>query len=116
LVGAHASPVVHATQAPALHTRLVPQLVPFATFPDAVHTDAPVLQVVVPVRQGWLEMVQLAPAVQLPQVPVALQTRLVPHDVPAARFVPVSVHCGVPVEHASVPAWQRLVGAHVAPV
>jgi hypothetical protein len=116
LVGVHANPAVHETQPPALQTMLVPQLVPFATFPEAAHTGAPVLQVVMPVRHGWPETVQLAPAVQLPQVPVALQTRLVPHGVPAARFVPVSVHCGAPVEHARVPIWQALVGAQVAPV
>ena len=114
-MGVHASPAVHETHAPALHTMLVPQLVPFATLPDGVHTGAPVLQVVIPVRQGWPVTAQLAPAVQFPQTPVALQTRLVPHDVPAARFVPVSVHCAVPVEHTSVPAWQGFAGAHVAP-
>lgn len=116
LTGVHASPAVHPTHWPLLHTMLVPQVVPLATFPEALHTGAPVLHAVVPVRQGWFATAQLAPMVQLPHTPVALQTRLMPHDVPAARFVPLSVHCGVPVEHASVPRWHALVGAHAAPV
>ena len=95
---------------------LVPQDVPLATFPAAEHTGAPVAQLVIPVRHGWPVTVQAAPAAQATQVPVALQTRLVPHTVPGARLVLVSVHVGVPVEHASVPEWQGLVGAHVAPV
>ena len=106
---------MHATQAPALHTMLVPQLVPFWTFPDSTHTGAPVLQVVVPVRQGLPATVQLAPTVQSPHAPAALQTRLAPHAVPAGTFVPASVHCGVPVVHDSVPWWQGLVGVHAAP-
>ena len=103
MVGRHAFPAVHATHAPAWQTMLVPHVVPFATFPDAVHTGTPVVQTVVPVRQGWPETVQLAPVVQLPQTPVALQTRLVPQDVPAGRFVLRSVHTGVPVVQESVP-------------
>lgn len=115
LVGVHASPAAQPTQTPLLQTRLVPQPVPFATFPDATQTGAPVVHVFVPVRQGRVEIVQLAPTVQVPQVPVPLQTRLSPHAVPGARFVPVSVHVGEPVEHASVPMWQVLAGAQVAP-
>lgn len=52
-------------------------------FPVSAQTDAPVTQVVVPVRQtfdGW----QLAPEVQLTQVPV-LQTLFIPQTVPLAR-------------------------------
>jgi len=103
LVGVHASPAVHATHWPALHTKFVPQLVPLATFPVAVQTGPPVLHVVVPVRQGWLGTEQLVPDIQVPHVPVPLQTRLSPHDVPGARLVPVSVQVGLPVEHARVP-------------
>ena len=103
------------THTPLLHTMLVPQALPFATFPAAWHTGVPVVQTVIPVRQGWPVTVQLAPVAQIPHVPVALHTRLSPQDVPAARFVFVSVHCGVPVEHTSVPAWQGFVGAQVAP-
>jgi hypothetical protein len=113
--GVQASPAVHATHAPALHTMLVPQLVPFATLPDSTQTGAPVVQVVMAVRQGRFAMVQLAPAVQAPQVPVALQTRLVPQAVPAGSNVPASVHCGVPVVHDSVPRWQAFAGVQAAP-
>jgi hypothetical protein len=103
LVGVQARPAVHATHAPALHTMLVPQAVPFWTFPASTQTGAPVLQVIAPLRQGRPEMAQVASAVHSPHVPVALQTRLLPHVVPAATFTPVSVHCGVPVVHDSVP-------------
>jgi hypothetical protein len=98
-----ASPTVQAVHAPPLHTRFVPQEVPFATFPDSVQTDAPVLQEVVPVRHGFPLTLQLAPAVQLTQLPVELQTLFVPQLVPAATRVPVSLQTGVPVEQDSIP-------------
>lgn len=103
LVGVQVRPAVHATHAPALHTWLVPQAVPFWTFPASTQMGAPVLQVIAPVRQGRPEMAQVASAVHSLQVPVALQTLLVPHAVPAGRLVPVSVHCGAPVVHDNVP-------------
>jgi hypothetical protein len=101
--GVQESPAVHDTQLPELHTRFVPQDVPLATFPDSAQTGAPVLQVVVPVRQGRAAMVQLAPTLQSMQVPVALQTLSGPQLVPAATTVPVSVQTGAPVEQASIP-------------
>jgi hypothetical protein len=101
--GVQTTPTVHDTQLPALHTRFVPQEVPLATLPDSAQTGAPVLQVVVPVRQGLPVTAQLAPTVQLPQVPVALQTRFVPQLAPAGTFVFVSVQTGVPVVQASIP-------------
>ena len=73
-----APPAVHATQAPLLHTRLVPHVVPFATFPVSAQTEAPVTHDVAPVRHGFVGW-QLAPAVHAPQTPL-LQTRLMPHD------------------------------------
>jgi hypothetical protein len=97
------TPTVHDTQTPELHTRFVPQEVPLATFPDSAQTGAPVLHVVPPVRQGLPVTVQLAPTVQSPQTPVALQTLFVPQLVPAATSVPVSVQTGVPVVQACVP-------------
>ncbi len=103
LAGVHASPAVHATQAPALQTMFAPQEVPFATFPAVTQTATPVLQVVIAVWQGLPVTVQLAPTVQLPQTPAALQTLFVPHVVPAATSVALSVHCGVPVAQASAP-------------
>jgi hypothetical protein len=96
-------PTVQGTQLPLLQTMFVPQLVPFATFPDSVQTGAPVLQVYPAVRQGLVLMVQDAPTVQSTHVPVGLQTLFVPQLVPAATFVLLSVQTGDPVEQASVP-------------
>jgi hypothetical protein len=113
LLGWQDIPAVHDTQLPLLHTRFVPHEVPLATLPDSAQTGTPVLQVVVPVRQGLPETVQAAAAVQLPQTPVALQTLFVPQLVPAATSVLLSLQTGVPVEQASVPLWQALVvGVH----
>jgi hypothetical protein len=103
LGGVQAVPAVQATQLPLLQTMLVPQPVPLATFPDCVQTGAPLLQTVVPVRQGAPEGEQLAPAWQLTQLPVAPQTLLVPQLVPAETSLPLSLQTGVPVAQASVP-------------
>ena len=94
---------MHETQLPALHTRFVPQVVPLATFPDSAQTGTPVLHVVVPVRQGLVATAQLAPTLQSPQAPAALQTLSVPQVVPAATSVFRSVQTGTPVEQASIP-------------
>jgi len=102
-VGLQASPTVQETQLPLLQTMFVPQVVPFATFPDSVQTGAPVLQVYPAVRQGLPLTVQAAPTVQATHRPAVLQTKFVPQLVPAGRFVPVSVQTGAPVEQESVP-------------
>jgi hypothetical protein len=101
LLGVHALPLLHVTQAPALHTMPVPHDVPAALLPLSMQTDAPVAHDVVPVLQelvGW----QATPAAHETHCPV-LQTRLVPHPVPSASDVLASVHVGAPVPHASVP-------------
>ena len=98
-----ASPTVQAVHAPLLHTMFVPQEVPLATFPDSEQTGTPVLQVMVPVRQGLPATLHVAPVVQLRQLPVEPQTLFVPQLVPAARSVPLSLHTGVPVVHPSAP-------------
>jgi hypothetical protein len=103
LVGVHASPAVQATHAPALHTMFVPHIMPSWTLPASAHAGAPVLHVVVPVRQGLPETWQLAAAVQSTHAPVAPQTLLVPQVVPGESSVPLSVHLGVPVEQSSDP-------------
>jgi len=97
-----ATPTVQATQPPPLHTMFVPQEVPFAAFPDSVQTGAPVLQDVAPVRHGFPLTLQVAPTVQLTQLPVEPQTLFVPQPVPAATRVPVSLQTG-PDEQVSVP-------------
>jgi hypothetical protein len=109
-VGVHDMPALHETQLPELQTWLFPQLLPLATFPDSAQTAAPVLHVVVPVRQGLPLTGQLAPSWQSMQAPAALQTLFMPQPFPAATSVPVSLQTGVPVAHASVPVWQGLVG------
>ncbi len=98
-----AMPTVQAVQVPLLQTMFVPQEVPLETFPDSVQTGAPVSQAVLPVRHGLPLTLQVAPTVQLTQLPAALQTLFVPQLVPAATSVPLSLQTGVPVEHASDP-------------
>jgi hypothetical protein len=110
-----ARPTVQAVHVPPLQTMLVPQEVPFATFDDSVHTGAPVSQDVVPIRHDLPVTLQVAPTVQLTQLPVEPQTLFVPQPVPAATRVPVSLQTGVPVEQASNPLWQGFVGTHAAP-
>jgi hypothetical protein len=113
-VGVHAAFAVHALHEPLSQTSLVPHEVPLlALFPVSVHTDTPVEQEVVPVWHG-LAGVQVALLVHAPQVPLS-QTSFVPHDVPLATLVPVSVHTGAPVEQEVVPVWHALVGVHDAP-
>ena len=112
LGGAQAPPAVHATQAPLLHTRLVPHDVPFATFPVSAQTEAPVTHDVAPVRHGFVGW-QLAPAVHGPQTPL-LQTRLAPQVVPFTRFWLVSAHV-IAGEQACVPAWHGFAGMHDTP-
>jgi hypothetical protein len=102
-VGVHETPAVHDTQLPELQTRFVPHDVPLATLADSTQTGAPVLHVVVPVRQGLPVTGQLAPTLQSVQAPVAPQTLSLPQAVPAATSVPLSVQTGVPVEQPSVP-------------
>jgi len=57
------------------------------------------------------------PAVQATQLPVAVQTWLVPHDVPAG-FSASSTQTGAPLEHSMTPRRHALPGlvVHDAPV
>jgi hypothetical protein len=94
---------------------LVPHVVPLATFdPWSAHTETPVEHDVAPTWQGLLG-VHDTPAVHALHVPLS-HTSLVPHAVPFARLVPVSLHTGTPVVHDVVPVWQLLAGVHIAPV
>ena len=102
LAGTQLNPGVQATQTPPLHTLPVPHDAPFATLPESRQTGAPVLQVIMPLRQGLPATVQLAPSVQATQVPDPLHTMLVPHDVPAVTLVDASLHWTV-APHESVP-------------
>ena len=114
LAGVHAAFWVQAAHVPLSHTSLVPQVVPLAALvPVSVHTAVPVEQSVVPAWHG-LAGVQVAPCVHALHAPL-LHTSLVPHDVPLAALVPVSVHTGTPVVHEVNPTWHGLVGVQVDP-
>ncbi len=112
-VSGHAVPAAHVAQLPLLHTMLVPHFVPLATFAAvSVHTCLPEAHDVVPIWQGFCGAVSghPAPLVHAPHVP-PLQTMLVPHSAPSARFIVVSTHVCFPVAQDVVPAWQGFCGA-----
>jgi len=97
-LGVHAPPVPLPSQ-----TWFVPQLVPAALLVLAsTHLLAPVAHDVVPFLQALGFVVHEVPAVQATQVPLPLQTMLVPQPVPAALLLP-STHVIAPVEHEVVP-------------
>jgi hypothetical protein len=105
----HAMPVVQATQAPLLsQTLLLPQLAPVAFGVSLLHAITPLVQLVMPVKQGSGLVAQLWFGVQAPHVPL-LQTMLVPHVVPFA-LLPPSTQVIVPVAQDVVPFLQLLVG------
>jgi hypothetical protein len=100
-----ASPAVQEVHAPALQTRFVPQLVPFARSAPSTHSDVPVAQEVTPALQtGSGLLAQATPAMQVVHAP-ALQTRSAPQLVPFARSAP-STHTDAPVEQEVTPALQ----------
>jgi hypothetical protein len=106
------TPAVHEPHVPLSHTLLVPQDVPFATFPVSAQTDVPVEQEVIPVLHGFAGW-QPTPAVHEPHVPLS-HTLLVPQDVPFATF-PVSAQTDVPVIQDVVPARHGLLGWQLTP-
>jgi hypothetical protein len=107
-------PAVHETQlALPLQTMLVPQLVPGDLAPLATHCEAPVAHEVAPFWQGSVGW-HGVPAVQATQVPVLLQTWLLPQVVPVA-LVPLATHTDTPVAQDVAPVWQGLVGWHATP-
>ena len=114
LLGLHGAPAVHAAHEPSLQTSSVPHDVPFATaVPVSVQIEAPDAQDVVPTSHRLLG-VHEALAVHAEHVP-PLQTSLVPHDVPFATAVPVSVHVGAPDTQDVAPTSHGLLGVHEAP-
>ena len=92
LAGLQARPAVQGTHAPPLQTLPTPHDVPSVVFPTSKHTGPPVLQTVMPVRQGFPGTTQLDPATHETHTAAALQTRSFPQTVPTTRFVPVSMH------------------------
>jgi hypothetical protein len=102
---AHRFPDAQVTQVPLeLQTWLAPQLVPVAFCVEFTHTGVPLEHCVVPLKQGLGLEVQAAPTVHAVQVPVELQTWVVPHDVPAGRSVAPSTQTGVPLAQLVVPS------------
>jgi hypothetical protein len=112
--GTQAVPAEHAAQLPAAHTMLAPHMVPLGASADSMQTGVPVLQAMVPLRQGLPGTTQSIPCTHAAQLP-PLQTMSVPHDVPTATFVPVSVHVGAEPEQTSAPVWHLFVGVHAPP-
>ena len=113
LVGEHVAPDWQAPQTPLSQTRFVPQEPPLATLPPvSVQTGVPPEQSSVPVWQG-LDGGQELPAVHVAHVPLS-QTLPVPHAVPLAMSLPVSVQTEVPEAQDVAPTWQGLVGVHDA--
>jgi hypothetical protein len=97
---------VQLTHAPApSHTWLLPQPVPAGLLPESAHTCAPVLHEESPVLHTPGLVVHDWPAVQLTQLPEALQTWLLPQAVPVALFAP-STHVVMPVVQLVCPCLQ----------
>jgi hypothetical protein len=63
LLGVQGAPAMQLMQMPLLQTRLVPQVLPSAAGPVSTHTEAPLLQSVLPTLQGSARS-QVAPAAQ----------------------------------------------------
>jgi hypothetical protein len=109
-------PCLHAPGLPvqlwfAMHTPQKPlpsqfgppgQVAVFGLLEPSMQVDAPVVQEVMPFRQTDGLVVQAEPAVHATQVPLPLQTWLVPQVVPAAVF-PVSRQRGAPIAQSTTP-------------
>jgi hypothetical protein len=101
-----AAPAVHATQAPApLQTMFVPQPVPVAFCVLFAHAIVPVVQVVMPVKQGFGFVAHAWLGVHEPQLPFPSQTMLVPQLVPPILLLP-SAQVWAPVAQEVVPFLQ----------
>jgi hypothetical protein len=109
--GLHDWPAVHDTHCPLLQTWLVPHAVPLATGVELTHVCVPVAHEYVPLWHA--STMHAPPAVHAAHDP-ALQTMLVPHDVPFAVFVRLAQLCE-PVAHEYVPDWQALPDGLQAP-
>jgi hypothetical protein len=84
--------------------------------PVATQFGLPDVQEMVPVWHALPPGMQLAPSVHALQLPLELQTMLVPQLVPAATGVPVSVQVAPPTPHATMPVWQGFAGLHALPL
>lgn len=100
-------------QTPLSQTAFVPHPVPLLWMPFWLHTGRPLEQSVMPVSHTPGE--QGAFSVHELQLPLR-HTALVPHEVPGATGLPVSVQVGVPPLHVSVPVSHTFVGVHDPPL
>ena len=92
------TPAVQAMQVPVLlQTMLVPQGVPGVLIVLLLHTIVPVVQLVMPVKQGFGLVEHVWLAVQVPQLPLPSHTMLVPQVMPPILLLP-SAHAIAPVE------------------
>jgi hypothetical protein len=103
---------VHIVHAPFWQTSFVPHTVPFvACIPVSVHAGGFVVQSRVPVSHGLAVGVHMEPVEHITHAPIS-QISPVPHELPLATLIPVSVQTDTPVEQSVVPVWQALVGMH----
>jgi len=101
-----AEPAAHEMQALVeVQTRLVPHDAPTPFAVPSTQTGTPEPHEMVPLKHGFGLVVQLAPWVHMPHVPVELHTRFDPQLVPAGLFAP-SVQTGAPDAHATTPNLQ----------
>jgi hypothetical protein len=91
----------------ALHTWLVPQLVPGVFAAPSMQVCAPVVHDVTPAAHALGLPVHDCPAVQATQAPLPSQTIPLPHDVPAVRLLKSS-QTGVPVVQLVMPVLHGL--------
>lgn len=106
-----ALPAVHMPQKPfASQTCPAPQLVPAAFGAPSTQVCAPVAHDNRPCLHAEPGLVVHAPpAVHATHIPVAVQTWLVPHVVPAG-FKTSSTHTGAPLGHSMIPRRHALPG------
>jgi hypothetical protein len=103
-------PAVHAEQVPLeSHTWLAPQLVPGVFCAPSTQASAPVEHEVVPAKHAALGLLpQVCPATHETQLPAAVQTWLLPHEVPAVFAVAESTHTCAPLAHEVTPVRQAV--------
>lgn len=91
----------------ASQTALPPHGVPQGRMAvESMQTGAPELQEMTPSTQAFGFPEQLPPAVQDTQAPLPLHTRLLPHEVPAARGVVPFTQTGPPLAQEVTPCRQ----------
>jgi len=113
-VGVHAPPIWQAAHAPAWQTLPVPQVVPFGLLSVSVQTGAPVVQTMLPTRQGLPVTSQAIPATHASQLPLR-QTLSAPHTVPFDWRSVSSMQTIAFSLQTNIPLWQGLAGTQAPP-